>query len=124
MKAQTVKLSLERRAFDIRAYVVGDLAIHRRAFWVAKGSPLSIGGGWTLSHVPTGLGIESALRGRVPTTRAPMLAIAEAWQAECPEYFDALRKAGPRPTPAGVPVDVAMQAREALDRLIQKHLPA
>ena len=78
---------------EIQALVVGDIAIHRHAFLNPDGSLLLSKHGWTVSHVPTGDRIASALPARLAkASRADLAAWAQAWQAACPAFFGALHK--------------------------------
>lgn len=86
---------------EVPAMVRGDLAVHRPA-WIKppnEGGALStFTKAWTVSHIPTGDRVESAMparfkdRGAITATRSQLLAWAEAWQAACPEFFAATRE--------------------------------
>lgn len=76
-------------------YVVGDLAIHR-CYSVWKGE-VSQSKEWTVSHLPTRMSVYCSIparfwdRGAMIARKRDLVAWATAWQAACPEFFDAAR---------------------------------
>ena len=101
---------------EISAYVAGDLAIYRPA-WISAEGDLSVSKrSWTVSHIPTGDRVESALpdrlkdRGAIIATRDQLAQWAADWQAACPDFFAAAKVAPINP-------DVlAAHGRDALDK--------
>ncbi|EQB12678.1 hypothetical protein [Novosphingobium lindaniclasticum] len=99
----TVTIQLERYAYprmtaslEIPAMIVGDIAVHRRAFWGEGDAPSAAtatrNGYWTATHVPSGLncGMACPLPERT-RKRADVVDWAKRWQAAIPEYFEAAR---------------------------------
>lgn len=100
---KTVSILLKRYAYprvqatvEIPALIVGDIAVHRSAFWGDGDLPtipeITKRGHWTATHIPSGLNCAAACplpeRSR---KRADVAAWAQAWQAAAPEYFDLAR---------------------------------
>jgi hypothetical protein len=118
MARAPIKVSIERYAYpristmyEVPATLVGDLAVHRPVYWHEGDTPHASDKGWTVSHVRTGLGLGSALPDRVPeTTRADLIAWAEAIQAACPAFFAAAR-IDDRETMKALAVDVRDKGR-------------
>lgn len=101
---------------EVDAKVVGDLAVHRPGYIrpEREGGELSIlKKCWTVSHIPTGDIVESAMparfkdRGAIIANQRDLAAWAEAWQAACPEFFRIAANGG---RPGGA------LARDALDK--------
>ena len=78
---------------EVDAVVRGDLAVHRHA-WVGEDGELVCGKSWTVSHIPTGHKLESALPLdlRTDARRADLVAWAEYVQEKCPTFFAEARK--------------------------------
>lgn len=100
---KTVSILLERYAYprvqatvEIPALIVGDIAVHRSAFWgdgeLPAVSEITARGHWSATHIPSGLNCAAACplpeRSR---KRADVVTWAQAWQAAAPEYFDLAR---------------------------------
>lgn len=90
----------ETQAFTIDATVIGDLAVHKPVLWFTKDAVPSQGKGWTVTHLPSGKVVASAVpqrlqsRGAIKASQKDLIAFATAWQTQCPAFFDALRAAG------------------------------
>ena len=120
-QAITVELSAyarnETRPFDIDATVIGDLAVHKPVHWFTKDGDPGIGKGWTVTHLPSGKTVASAVpqrlqsRGTIKASQKDLIAFADAWQEQCQAFFDALRNAG-KDGLANIPKDMT---RAALD---------
>ena len=84
---------------EVKAWIVGDLAIHRPAFLCPEreGGGLSIfKDRWTVSHIPTGDSVESGLparfwerTGKCTAKQRELAAWARAFQDACPDFFAA-----------------------------------
>lgn len=102
---------------DVPAMVRGDLAVHRPGYLDSNASDAALSAlkdRWTVSHVPTGSPCESAIpqrfndRGKIIATQRDLLAWCEAWQAACPDFFDAVRSGDATDCPR----ELAQRARE------------
>ena len=107
----------ETRPHDVDATVIGDLAVHKPVLWFTKDANPSQGKGWTITHIPSGKVVASAVpqrlqsRGTIKASQKELIAFAGAWQMQCPTFFDALRAAG-KDGLANIPKDMT---RAALD---------
>jgi hypothetical protein len=108
----------ETRPFEIDATVIGDLAVHKPVYWFTKDGDPSQGKGWTISHVPSGKIVASAVpqrlqsRGTIKASQKDLIAFATAWQTQCPDFFGALRDAG-KDGLSNIPKDVSLAALSA-----------
>lgn len=99
---------------EIDGYVVGDLAVHRPHYLQPDGEMSHLDDRWTVSHLPTGDRVESAMPARfkhlgaIVTRQRELVAWCGAWQAAIPAFFTAARE-GDRETQLSL-------AREALDK--------
>lgn len=90
----------ETRPFTIDATVIGDLAVHKPVHWFTKDANPSQGKGWTITHIPSGKVVASAVpqrlqsRGTIKASQKELIAFATAWQTQCAAFFEALRAAG------------------------------
>lgn len=90
----------ETRPFTIDATVIGDLAVHKPVHWFTKDANPSQGKGWTVTYIPSGKIVASAVpqrlqsRGTIKASQKELIAFATAWQEQCSAFFDALRAAG------------------------------
>ncbi|WJY17691.1 hypothetical protein QQS45_08525 [Alteriqipengyuania flavescens] len=77
---------------EVPCTVVGDMAVHRR-HTVWKGE-VSVGKGWTITHVATGLPAGRAMGplDRRDALKRDCVKWAQEWQDACPDFFAALRK--------------------------------
>jgi hypothetical protein len=79
---------------EVDAKVIGDLAVYRPIFMSPEGD-LSLGKGWRVSHIPSGMLIDSAAPSRLKygsnASQKDLIAWASAWQKACPEFFEAIR---------------------------------
>ena len=100
MKKQHIAIAYPRetRTFEIPAYIVGDIAIHRWTMWgSAKDQEPTTGKAWSATHIPSGLSVDNAMPdrfkdcGAITATRNELAAWAQAWQDKCPEFFDLMR---------------------------------
>lgn len=104
-------------AHTIDATVIGDLAVHKPVLWFTKDAEPGIGKGWTVTHLPSGKTVASAVpqrlqaRGTIKASQKDLIAFATAWQEQCSAFFDALRAAG-KDGLANIPKDIT---RAALD---------
>ena len=85
-----------RAALEVTAYIIGEIAIHRRQFWGSGDAPeadTSARNSWTVSHIPSGSSLARALPPRLVKT--PKKAELEQWallfQTKCPEFFEMCR---------------------------------
>ena len=97
----TVTIEVERYAypsrshkFEIPAFMVGSLAIHREAFW-GEGEPpapadLCKRGDWTATHRATGMHLASGMPAHVRKTRKAAVTWARRLQKLQPAFFAAL----------------------------------
>ncbi len=97
---RTITIEVERYAyprrshrFEIPAYIVGSLAVHRAAFW-GDGEPPEPAdlcrGSWTVTHIATGLHMEAAMPRAAQATRKAAVTWAERMQEAQPAFFAAL----------------------------------
>lgn len=107
----------ETRPHMIDATVIGDLAVHKPVHWFTKDANPSQGKGWTITHIPSGKVVASAVpqrlqsRGGIKASQKELIAFATAWQMQCAAFFEALRTAG-KDGLANIPTDMT---RAALD---------
>jgi len=105
----------EMRPFEIDATVIGDIAVHKPVHWFTKDGDPSQGKGWTVSHLPSGKIVASAVPqrlqscGTIKASQKDLIAFATAWQEQCPAFFDALRNAG-KDGLSNIPKDMTMAA--------------
>lgn len=74
------------RLVDVDAMQVGRLAVHRHVMWFRGEEPKASNRYWQVSHIGTGLSVETAipseLRNRLGVRRRDLAAWAEAWQRD------------------------------------------
>lgn len=88
----TITLTLhDAESLTVSANIVGDLAIHRQARRLESGEP-ELGPGWSITHIPSGLKIDTIIPAGTERTKRDTLAFAQRCVNECADDWATVRR--------------------------------